>query len=140
MTILLDTNVLSELQRFRPEPRVVTWLQDLAEADVRISVVTIGEIRRGISSMAAGRRKVALEHWVSDDLIPRFSGRILPITLAIAMAWGDLLAEAKASGIGLDVTDAWLAATARTHRLSLATRNVRDFEGFRLELIDPWSA
>ena len=104
-----------------------------------ISVVTLAEIRRGVALMQTGRRRDALAHWLADDLVDRFAGRILPVDERTAFAWGDLMAEAKRRGLGLASMDGFLAATTIAHGLTLVTRNVQDFRGLAVELLDPWS-
>lgn len=137
---LLDTNVVSELVRVRPEPRVVTWIDGAAEPLLHLSVLTLGEIRKGVALLTDGRRQALLEAWVESDLKARFAGRVLGIGEAITDRWGVLSAEAQARGRGLGVIDGLLAATAVHHNLTLVTRNVRDFESLGCGLFDPWAA
>lgn len=138
MNLLLDTNVLSEVQRPAPDPKVVAWLHDLDEDRVFISVASVAEIRRGLRLMPEGRRRETLSVWLDDDLPARFGQRLLPIDRPVASAWGDLMAEGRARGIALSAMDAFFAATARVHDLTLATRNTKDFAAFDLKLLDPW--
>lgn len=140
MTFLLDTNVLSEVTRQLPDKHVLKWLHRLDEDRSFISVVSIAEIRRGVVLMDEGKKRVALSEWLARDLPERFEKRILPIDETIALAWGDLMGMAKRKGRGLSSMDGMIAATAMTRELILATRNVRDFKGFGIELIDPWTA
>lgn len=139
MNILLDTNILSEVRRLEPDRRVLDWLDRLDEDHTFISVISIAEIRRGISLLDEGRRRDSLADWLAHDLPQRFDGRILAIDSAIALAWGDLMASAKKLGVGLAPLDGLIAATAVANSLTLATRNVRDFQVFGIGLIDPWS-
>ena len=140
MRFLLDTNVLSETRRPEPDPRVLEWLDRLDEDRAFISVVTLAEIRRGVALMAHGRRRDALANWLAGDLIDRFEGQILIVDEKVAFAWGDLMAEAKRRGAGLASMDGLIAATATAHGLTLVTRNVPDFRGLDVELLDPWTA
>lgn len=140
MRVLLDTNVLSEARRPEPDRGVIEWLDQLDEDRAFVSVISLAEIRRGIALMESGRRREALADWLACDLPDRFAGRILPVDEKTAFAWGDLMAEAKRGGIGLAAMDALLAATAFTHDLTLATRNIRDFRDLGIALFDPWSA
>ena len=138
MNLLLDTNVLSEAQRPRPEPKVLEWLDAVDEDRVFISVASVAELRRGVALMDHGRRRAALAAWLASDLPARFAGRILPIDPAIAEHWGDLMAQSRRSGVALSVMDGFFAATALAKDLKLVTRNVRDFASFGVPLLNPW--
>jgi predicted nucleic acid-binding protein len=138
MSLLLDTNVLSEVTKPRPNEDVLTWLHELDEDRTFISIVSIAEIRRGVALMDKGRKQEALDKWLTDDLPQRFENRIIPVEGLVARAWGDLMALAKRSGRGLASMDGMIAATAVAHQLSLATRNTKDFEGLGINIIDPW--
>jgi predicted nucleic acid-binding protein len=140
LRFLLDTNVLSETRRPEPDPRVLGWLDRLDEDRAFVSVVTLAEIRRGVALMQRGRRRDALSRWLETDLVDRFARRILAVDERTAFAWGDLMAEARRRGLGLNSMDGLIAATAITHGLILVTRNVRDFRGLDVELLDPWTA
>jgi len=139
MKVLLDTNVLSEVRRPAPEPKVLAWLDTIDEDRAFISVASIAELRRGIALMDDGRRREALSAWLAEDLQGRFSGRILPIDTAIAERWGDVMAQARQSGFALSVMDGFFAATALAHRLVLATRNTKDFAPLGVPLFNPWA-
>lgn len=138
MRLLLDTNVLSEVTKPRPDAGVLQWLDGLDEDRSFISVVSIAEIRRGIALMDSGRKRDALAEWLARDLPQRFEGRVIPADDAVALAWGDMMGLAKRSGRGLSSMDGLIAATAIAHDLTLATRNSKDFEGFGIVLLDPW--
>ncbi|WP_296105081.1 type II toxin-antitoxin system VapC family toxin [uncultured Agrobacterium sp.] len=138
MMLLLDTNVLSEVTKPRPNEDVLTWLHELDEDRTFISIVSIAEIRRGVALMDKGRKQEALDKWLTDDLPQRFEKRIIPVEGLVARAWGDLMALAKRSGRGLASMDGMIAATAVAHHFSLATRNTKDFEGLGINIIDPW--
>ncbi|WP_214470164.1 type II toxin-antitoxin system VapC family toxin [Mesorhizobium sp. dw_380] len=140
MRLLLDTNVLSEVTRPAPDARVLDWLHGLDEDRSFISVVSIAEIRRGVALMDEGRKREALAEWLARDLPQRFEQRVLPVDEPVALAWGDLIGLAKRRGRGLSSMDGLIAATAIAQELTLATRNTKDFEGFGLELFDPWTA
>lgn len=139
MRLLLDTNVLSEVTKPRPEIRVLEWLDELDEDRAFISVVSIAEIRRGIVQMDYGRKRDALAEWLARDLPQRFDSRVIPVNEAVAIAWGDLMGLAKRTGRGLSSMDGLIAATAIAHDLTLATRNTTDFEGLGVEIVDPWT-
>ena len=139
MRLLLDTNVLSEVTRPAPDPRVLNWLDRLDEDRCFISVVSIAEIRRGVALMDEGRKRDALADWLARDLPQRFEQRVLPVDEAVALAWGDLMGQAKRRGLGLSSIDGLIAATAIAQDLVLATRNTKDFDGFSIALFDPWT-
>ena len=136
---LLDTNVISELVRPRPDPRVVRWMDTTDEELFFLSVLTLGEIRKGITVLTDPARKVRLEAWLSGNLLPRFEGRILPIDQAIAERWGQITGSLAAQGSPLPVIDGLLAATALDHNLTLVTRNTRDVALTRVAVFDPWT-
>ena len=139
MNVLLDTNVLSEVRRPAPDPKVLAWLDTIDEDRAFISVASIAELRRGIALMEDGRRRDALASWLAEDLPARFVGRIVPIDPAIAERWGDLMAQARRSGLALSVMDGFFAATALARELVLATRNTKDFAPLGVPLFDPWT-
>ena len=138
MNFLLDTNVLSEVQRPAPEVKVLGWLDAIDEDRAYVSVASIAELRRGIALMDDGRRRDALAIWLANDLPARFAERILPIDRAVAERWGDLLAQSRRSGVALSVMDGFFAATALANDLTLVTRNVKDFASFGVPLFNPW--
>lgn len=138
MNLLLDTNVLSEVQRSAPDPKVLTWLDALDEDRAFISVASIAELRRGIALMNDGRRRSTLAAWLANDLPARFAERILPIDHGVAERWGDLMAQGRRSGVALSVMDGFFAATALANNLTLVTRNVRDFSAFGVPMLNPW--
>lgn len=138
MSFLLDTNVVSEWVKPEPARSVVTWLAEVDEDDVFLSVISIAELRRGIELLAAGRRRQRLEKWLSEDLADRFHGRILAIDVLVADAWGRITARAARAGRTVGSMDALFAATAEVHGLALATRNTKDFDHLGVSLFDPW--
>lgn len=134
---LLDTNVVSEWTKPRPDPAVVRWLDDVDEERVHLSALTVGELREGVDRLAPGRRRERLDHWLAVDLVDRFAGRILGVDASVARRWGALRAAAGRSGRSLPIVDSLLAATAIEHGLAVVTRNVRDFAGIGVALVDP---
>ena len=137
MSILIDSNVFSDLMRPRPDPRVVDFFKSVPVAQQSMSVLTVGEIRYGIQRLPMGVRRDRLTAWLEDEVVATLGDRILPMTLAVAERWGQLKAEA---GRTLPVVDSMIAATALHHGLDLATRNTNDFVGLGLRLIDPFAA
>lgn len=140
MSYLLDTNVLSEVRRPVPSPRVLAWLDQVDEDRSFISVISLAELRRGVLLKDDGRRKEALADWLMRDLADRFAGRILPIEAEIAERWGELMAESQRIGRALSTMDGFLAATALSRQLTFVTRNIKDFAPFTIPLLDPWEA
>ena len=138
MNYLLDTCVLSELRKNPADSGLVGWIQEADEARLYLSVLSIGEIQRGIARLDEGRRKQALQHWLEIDLLTRFAGRILPIDLDAALEWGLVGARHERSGRHAPVSDSVIAATAIAHNLALVTRNEKDFRGYRLKVLNPW--
>jgi predicted nucleic acid-binding protein len=137
---LLDTNCVSELVRVRPEPRVLEWLEAVDESLLYLSVLTLGEIRKGLAVLASGRRRTRLEAWLEVDLRARFSGRILAIDAAVADRWGWLTAQAKRKGTPLAVIDGLLAATALHYNLTVVSRNETDFANAEVPVWNPWAS
>ena len=135
---LLDTNVISEMVKPRPDAGVIRWVSSADESLLHFSVVTIGEIRKGIASRIEAARKAQLESWLRE-MVGRFSDRILPVDLAVADRWGRLSAACKAKGLALPAIDGLLAATALQYDLTFVTRNVGDVQGTGVDVLNPWS-
>lgn len=135
MSYLLDTNVVSELVRSRPNARVVAWIDALPTEALHLSVLTIGEIRSGVERLRDREKRERLRGWLEQDLPAWFEDRLLPVTVEIADRWGRLVAEV---GRQVAAIDSLLAATALHHDLRLVTRNTVDFRYPGLEVVDPW--
>jgi toxin FitB len=135
---LIDTNCISEVVRSKPDPRVLDWMEAADESLLYVSVLTLGEIRKGAAGLPQGKRRTQLESWLELDLQARFSGRILPIDSPVADRWGLLAAEAKRKGRMLSVVDGLLAATALHHNLTIVSRNVSDFANTQVPILNPW--
>jgi predicted nucleic acid-binding protein len=137
--IVLDTNVISEIFRARPDPGVMAWLQAL-EGDVAITAVTMAELWAGIGRLPAGARKDALAARVSAAIEPyRGSGSVLPFDDAAAVHYADVLASRDRAGSPISMADAQIAAICRAHGATCATRNVKDFADTGIPLVDPWT-
>lgn len=135
---LLDTNVISEYSRTKRDERLRKWVDAQSEETLHLSVLTLGEIRKGTALLPPSKRRTELEAWLATDLPARFNGRLLPITGKIADLWGEMTAGAQAKGTPLPVIDSLLAATARHHDLTVATRNIKDFEACGIPVVNPW--
>jgi predicted nucleic acid-binding protein len=135
VSYLLDTNVISELVRPRPQAAVLDWFADTPNEALFLSVLTLGEIRKGVEKLNDAPRREKLRVWLEHDLRDWFGARILPVDAAVADRWGRLLAEA---GRPLPSIDSLLAATALHHELRLVSRNARDFAYPGLVVVNPW--
>jgi len=136
---LLDTNVPSELTRPQSDANVEGWLDAVDDGQLFLSVVSLGEMLKGLTVLPASKRRRELQQWIDETLRPWFDGRILPVTEPIAERWGVLAGECHLKGRGLSVADGLIVATAQEHGLVVATRNVRDFADLGVGIFDPWS-
>ncbi len=136
MSWLLDTNVISELARPVPNPGVAQWLTAY-EGELFLSVLTLGEVQKGISNLADSKRRRRLASWLDREIRPWFAGRLLPVDERVAVCWGRLQAQA---GHPLPAVDSLIAATALEHGLTLATRNTVDMARTGVSLFNPWEA
>jgi predicted nucleic acid-binding protein len=137
---LLDTNVISELVRRKPDAKVASWIEDTDEMLLHLSVLTLGEIRKGIVALRDESRRAALGAWLDGELIGRFGRRILSIDNAVADRWGRLTAQAEGAQAPLPVVDGLLAATALQFNLTLVTRNVRHVAPTGVPWFNPWTS
>ena len=136
MTFLLDTNVVSETVRSRPEPRVAAWFGSIRDSDLHVSVLTLGEIRKGIELLDHGARRERLQYWLETKLPSWLGDRVLSVDNAVAERWGRLRAQSPKT---VAIVDSLIAATALHHDLRLVTRNARDFAHFPgLVVVNPW--
>jgi hypothetical protein len=136
VTFLVDANVLSELTREAPDPRVVQWLR-AHEPDLAVSPIVLGEIEYGILLLPAGKRRTRLQHWFSQGIQRMHS---LDLDRQVAAAWAGMLAKLKKAGSAMPIKDSLIAATALAHGLSVATRNTRDFRSAGVSLVNPFVA
>lgn len=135
MKYLVDANVLSEATKQRPESSVLGWLR-AHEPDLATSPIVLGELEFGILLLPSGRRRTKLRDWFSEVVK---HVRVLDIDAVVAAEWAELLARLRKSGKAMPVKDSLIAATARAHGLTVATRNLRDFRRAGVELVDPFS-
>lgn len=135
---LLDTNCISELVRKSPDPQVLEWMEAADESLLFLSVLTLGEIRKGLASLPQSKRRTLLENWLEVELQTRFSGRVLPIGPQVADRWGLLAAQANKRGTPLPIVDGLLAATALHHNLTVVSRNTADFANAHVSYLNPW--
>ena len=139
MRFLLDTNLLSELVKRRPDPGVKAWVDAQPREELAISVLAFGEIQRGLILHPGGDRKVRLEWWLSEELPIKYEGRTISVDDAIALEWGRVSGEARKRGRTIPDSDGLLVATAIVLNLTLVTRNERHCAGWGAPLINPWS-
>ena len=138
MAFLLDTNIVSETVRPKPERRVLAWIEERSPAELLLASMTIGELMRGARRIKDEPRRTTYERWIENDLSEQFEGRILPFDDKAARTWGRLMGDGDRKGLTPAAADAQIAAIAINHGLILVTRNVRDFQNFDLEIINPW--
>jgi tRNA(fMet)-specific endonuclease VapC len=137
MKYLLDTNVISELVAKQPNPQVTAWVDALSP--VYLSVITIGEIRKGIEKLPASKRKEVLTAWLEQDLLMRFSNRIANVTTDVMLQWGALVGRLELQGRTVAAIDSIIAAIALEGDFTLATRNEADFQDTGVRTINPWT-
>ena len=140
MNYLLDTCVISELIKARPTRGVVEWVRSINETSMFISVLTLGEIHKGINKLRASKKRNTLQEWVSKDLCQRFDGRIIPISMEIARIWGEIQGNAEKKGEKMPVIDSLIAASAIAHDCTVVTRNVADIEKTAVPIHNPWNS
>lgn len=139
MSFLLDTNIISEGAKPRPDNGVMDWLASMDEEQMFLSVVSLAELRHGIERMDKGGRKAALDIWLTEQLAPRFEERLLLVDTGTADQWGRIVARSQAAGRPIGAMDAFIAAHAQQHQLTLVTRNISDFEATGVRLFNPWT-
>jgi predicted nucleic acid-binding protein len=138
MKALLDTCVISELVSKQPNPKVIEFVDSLDPEDVYLSVITIGEIVKGIERLPKSRRKTDLQAWLKDDLLVRFEGNVVVLDTDVLIEWGTLTARLESAGKTMPAIDSLIAATALAKKMTLVTRNVSDFEEADAEIVNPW--
>ena len=138
MKYILDTCVISELVAKEVNPKVIEFVDSLDSEDVYLSVITIGEIAKGIEKLSKSKRKQELHTWLTEDLLVRFDEKIVSLDTHVLLEWGFLAARLESTGKILPAMDSLIAATVLTHKFVLVTRNVEDFNGANIEIINPW--
>ena len=138
MAFLLDTNVVSETIRPRPEKTVLDWIKGQVPTDLFLAAQTIGELVRGARKVKEQVSRERYERWIEQDLASQFDGRVLPFDGRTAAVWGRLMGDGDRAGRPPAVADAQIAAVAIQHELILVTRNEKDFVHFDIQLINPW--
>ena len=138
MNYLLDTTVISELRARAPNQKVIDWLDSLAPETVYLSVITIGELRKGIEKLAPSRRKEELTLWLETDLLLRFAEHVVDITQAVMLVWGELTGRLEREGKPIPAIDSLIAASVLEGNYTLVTRNEDDFRSTGVSLINPW--
>lgn len=138
MSWLLDTNIVSEMVKKEPNPNVKAWVGSKDESNLYLSVITIAEVKRGITRLAASNRRKILQEFL-NGLLETYQDNIIPIDIHVTQEWGMISAAAEANGRKISVTDGFIAATSQIHRLTLVTRNVSDFEMTDIPLVNPWT-
>lgn len=136
---ILDTNVVSELMRGVPQPEVLAWVDARARRDLFVTAITEAEVRTGIAILPAGKRQRDLAHAADRFFTDFFRGRVLSFDASAARAYATITAERRATGRPIGQLDCQIAAVTRCRGAALATRNVRDFEGTGIDVLDPWA-
>jgi len=140
MRYLLDTNIISELVARTPNPRVVDWLAGADEDLLYLSVITIGEIKKGIEKLPASKRKKRLTTWLEEDLLERFAGRLVTLDVEVLLHWGELAARLERAGKTIAAIDSLMAASALVGDFLLVTRNTADFDAAGVQVMNPWDS
>ncbi|MBC8076049.1 MAG: type II toxin-antitoxin system VapC family toxin [Chloroflexales bacterium] len=138
MNYLLDTNVISELVAKQPNQKVVDWIDGRDPDTVYLSVITIGELRKGVEKLPPSKRRDALMDWLTTDVLIRFQGRIAAITIEVMLTWGQLTGQLEQAGLSMAAVDSFIAAIAREGGYTLVTRNEADFQHTGVAIVNPW--
>lgn len=140
MRYLLDTCVISEIVRPEPDKNVLSWIQCQSEDSLYLSVLTFGEIEKGIEKITDKKRKNHLKLWVEEDLRKRFEGRIITVDLAVSMRWGEIQAKAELAGRPMPAIDGLIAVSGLVHNCVVVSRNISDMQQSTAELLNPWQS
>ena len=138
MRYILDTNIVSELINKLPNQKVTAWVKDIDRKNLYLSVITIGEIRKGVEKLPKSSRRKNIQDWFEKELLIGFEERILPLDLSVILLWGELVGELEKKGRKLPTLDSLIAATTKYHNYTLVTRNIKDFDGIDIMLFNPF--
>ncbi len=138
--IILDTNVISEPWKTKPDPNVLSWIDGQLIETLYLTTITVAELRYGLRAMPVGKRRDVFLDRLEREVLPAFSGRILPFDLDASRAYGDLMARAREAGRAIGTADGYIAAVAAAHGLIIASRDTSPFEAAGLRVINPWAA
>ncbi len=138
MNYILDTNIISELITKQPNQKVIDWVKGVDSKKLFLSVITIGEIRKGIEKLPESLRKKNIQYWFENELLMGFENRILPLDLSVILLWGELVGELEKKGRKLPPLDSLIAATTKYHNYTLVTRNQKDFDGIKIKIFNPF--
>ena len=138
MAYLLDTCTISEMVAVKPNPNVLNWFESQSEKTLFLSIITIGEIEKGIYQLPASKKRTLLETWLFDELMPSFHGRILEINRKLMTTWAKMIADLKIKGVIRPSFDSLIEAAALHHQLILVTRNVKNFQNSQVTILNPW--
>ncbi len=136
--IVLDTNVISEPLRQAPESRVIEWIDAQSVETLYLSAITVAELRFGVASLPAGKRRDRLQESLEKRALPLFAGRVLPFDMSASHSYGELMAKARSAGLAIGTADGYIAAIAAANGMMVATRDVSPFEAFGVAVINPW--
>jgi toxin FitB len=138
MKYILDTNVISEAINKQPNPQVMNWLSAMDAQELYLSVVTVGEIKKGVEKLPESHRKQTIKDWFENELLIKFNGRILALDLPVILVWGELVGSLEQKGLKLPALDSLIAATAKYYDYTLVTRNEKDFAGIDITIFNPF--
>jgi toxin FitB len=138
MNYLLDTCVLSEYTRRKPNAKVIRWIEAMDEEKLFLSAITVGEIQHGIERLPESHRKTELTTWINNGLIARFGQRVLPLDAQTMFLWGSLVARMEKAGQPMALMDSLIVASALQHNLIMVTRNINDFLPCGIQVTNPW--
>jgi len=138
--IVLDANVISESLRRAPDPHVIEWIDAQPIETLYLSAISVAELRFGIAALPEGRRREGLQTNLETRILPRFAGRVLPFDLVASQAYGELMSRARAAGAAIPVADGYIAATAVSRRMAVATRDTAPFHTAGVAVVNPWTA
>ncbi len=138
MSYVIDTCCISELAKSDPDKHVIQWFSDHNELDMYLSVITFGELRKGIEKLPSSKKKQRLNRWINEDLLQRFKNRVIDIGLDEVNQWGKVVARTEQMGTPIPAIEGLIAASALVHDFAVVTRNTKDMKASGVKLINPW--